>query len=244
MTIEDATYAVVDSETGGLDPATCDLLEIGIVLCDAFGNLKDTFETLVMPTKPIPPENSAIHGLIEEDFVGAPSRLEAIIAATSFVPPGAVLVGHNASFDKGFLPEFSDDWCCSKRLAMHVYPDAPAWKNQVLRYYLGVNNNVNLMGKDPHRAIADCMVTAKVFARCLLAYFCDFGSPEDDVSELIEFANAPVELKRMAFGKETGKEFEEIDHGYLEWILKQSGMDSDVLYTARRELVRRGRLAA
>ena len=61
-----------------------------------------TYETLVNPGRPIPPEVTAIHGIDDLSVSNAPAFRE---AAGDFLPfiEGSILVAHNAPFDLGFL---------------------------------------------------------------------------------------------------------------------------------------------
>jgi exodeoxyribonuclease X len=116
---------------------------------------------------------------------------------------------------------------------MHLWPDAPSYKNQVLRYWLGLE--VPFLGSAlyPHRALYDALVTAALVERMLQTH---------TVEELLLLTTEPVLLKTIRFGTHRGKLWEEVPDGYLRWILRQGqkkddadeeGFDLDVIHTAR-----------
>lgn len=50
---KDTHVIVLDTETGGLNPIVDSLLEIGIIVADLKGNIKEEFEVLINPLKPV-----------------------------------------------------------------------------------------------------------------------------------------------------------------------------------------------
>lgn len=252
--ISRALFSVTDTETSGLDQATSELLEIGAVFCDARGKIYDTFETLVAPTKPLTADNSAIHGLIDEDFADAPGRDIALQrfddklfrwtrGADLSVRP--ILVAHFFEFDKGFIPTLAErGGLCTKRLAYHLVIDAPNVSNLTLRYHfrdVAREPHIRALG-DAHRAISDATVTAAIFPKLIDLYFAA-GHP-DDVDALIAFAESPILIKRMWLGKHYGKPFEEVPLDYFYWALDTLDLDIDQRFTLEhhREEQKRKRL--
>jgi exodeoxyribonuclease X len=231
-----ATFAVTDTETTGLDHNTDAVVEIGSLLVDWHGDAViphmslPYFETLVNPNSPLTPDNSAIHGLIDEDLIAAPYIDEASEKFARWMPDRAVPVAHHLVFDAGFLPILSGG-LCSKRLAMHVAIDAPNWKNQTLRYYfkeVARAKHIRELG-DAHRAISDVTVTAAILTRLIDLYLAA-GHP-DDVDALIAFAESPVLFRTMPIGQHRGKPFDQIPDRDLRWYLTQSFTEPDLRFT-------------
>ena len=229
MTISDTTFVLLDTETAGVEKGD-DLLEI------AAWNLRDgsRYETLVRPTRPIPAEASAVHHLVEADFTDAPVRDVAMEKLLGFVSPDAVLTAHAAAFDRGVLaPAFDGQrWLCTERLAHHLVPDAPNFKNATLWYFLGGPKIVTAL----HRAGTDLRITEFVLLALLERYrvFAVRECAGDDErlarSELLEtlltFAARPYRIERMPFGKHKGRLMADVareDARYLRWCL--TGMD-------------------
>jgi DNA polymerase III subunit epsilon len=95
------TFCVVDLETTGGSPATCRITEVGALRLRG-GECLGTFETLVNPGVPIPPEITYLTGITETMVLPAPPIEEVLPAFLEFAQ-GAVLVGHNLRFDVSFL---------------------------------------------------------------------------------------------------------------------------------------------
>ena len=100
--LHEVTFVVVDLETTGGSPQSCEITEIGAVKVRG-GRLLGEFQTLVNPGVPIPPFISVLTG-ISDGMVATAPRLGTVVPAfLEFTGPDAVLVAHNAPFDIGFL---------------------------------------------------------------------------------------------------------------------------------------------
>lgn len=167
-------YAVVDIETTGFSPRDDRVVEMACVVLEN-RTITRTWSTLVNPGRPIPYYATRVHGITDDDVVDAPAfdiaqrRLRRLCI-------GATLVAHNASFDLGFLPAVAHlPSLCTLRLARHCFPAAPNHKNQTLRHYLRVDDDLRhlchleLVEGRPqaHRALDDALVTAAILLRCL-----------------------------------------------------------------------------
>ncbi len=98
--IEDEVV-VLDTETTGLNPSSCSLLEIAAIRMRGSETV-DTFQTFVDPGRAIPPEITELTGITQADIVGAPTPREAVAAFAKFAGD-CNLVAHNASFDQQFI---------------------------------------------------------------------------------------------------------------------------------------------
>lgn len=218
-------WLVIDVETNGLSSQTDKIVEIAAVWKsdDSYRH----FSTLINPQQPIPPVVSALHHITDEDVANSP-LIDGVIDRI----PSGMLVAHNAKFDKSFLPQFAErDWLCTYRCALHLYPDAPAHTNMVLRYWLGLSPDVRSAGA-PHRALYDAIVTTKLLERMLEGH---------TLQELFHLQNKPALLHHAKFGKHRGELWKNIPHSYMQWILGQKGestFDDDVRHTCRHWLAR------
>lgn len=96
-----APFAVFDVETTGFAATGVDrVIEIAVVLSSPTGERLDEYVTLVNPERDAGPTH--VHGISSAELVDAPS-FEAVAGDIAERMSGAVLVGHNVSFDLRFL---------------------------------------------------------------------------------------------------------------------------------------------
>ena len=114
--LEEADYVVFDLETTGLGRGAR-ICEIGAVRISALEQTA-TFETLVDPRAELPAAITALTGIRQADLRGAPSAAVAVRRFMAFADD-AVLVAHNARFDRSFLDRDLDR-LTGKRLAAPV----------------------------------------------------------------------------------------------------------------------------
>lgn len=261
MNITQALFRIVDTETTGFDPKVDRIVEIGccdvyaghVRESDAIAFLQSQAESwLCDPGIPIPAVAKAVHHIIDDDVRGQPAaavRIGPLLPAVPIAESSVVFVAHNAPFDRGFLEASGFPagarWLDTYRLAMHVWPDAPSYKNEVLRYWLGHDKLTFGVDHDrrrsgAHTAAHDAGVTALVL-REAFARLVDHSKALEltDVDVLIAWADSPVVLKGlMGFGKHhdwTWEQCAERDLGYLEWIVRgnEADWDRDKYHTAR-----------
>lgn len=117
---------VLDTETTGLNPATCDLIEIAAIRMRG-NDVVDEFQTYIDPGKRIPLEITELTGITNEDVAGAPSPREAVARLADFADT-CNLVAHNASFDRDFIMrqaepgELTGDWIDTLALSQIALP--------------------------------------------------------------------------------------------------------------------------
>ena len=92
---------VVDTETTGLDPAYCSLIEIAALRMNG-PDIVGRFQTFVNPGCSIPEEITELTGITNADIADAPSPREAVAAFAQFAG-GCDLIAHNAPFDRAFV---------------------------------------------------------------------------------------------------------------------------------------------
>lgn len=223
--------AVVDTETTGMEPGD-QVIEFGAFNADAMIEWERLFET----TRMIPAEVSAVHHLQKDDLAGQPlfSEYAPLLRDDLHRFGVRVLAAHNAEFDRKMMGEdFADfDWICTMKVAMHLYPDAPTFKNEALCYMLGVGKRGRTARNtgQAHSALFDAAQTA-----ALLEHFLTLAS----VDQMIQWTKDVKNITRLQFGKHKGKTWAEVDAGYLIWI-KGNMDDPDMKELAQREMNRRG----
>ena len=190
-------------------------------------NADAALSSLINPGHPIPPECRGIHHLSDRDVSKAPTLERAFGGPFARLRDGDPLAAHNMEFDFQFIePHVQPDAVrlCTYRCSRHLYPDAPNYKNQTLRYYLDVNPPAKYLAKlAPHRALYDAVCTAYILEKMI---------SERSVEDLIKLTSLPVLLKTVSFGQHRGSLWEDVPQGYLRWILGKD-FDMDVVHTAR-----------
>ncbi|BDE06825.1 hypothetical protein WPS_21010 [Vulcanimicrobium alpinum] len=96
--VREATYAVVDVETTGFDRMSDRVVEVACVLIRG-GREVDAFSTLVDPGRPIPERATAVHGITDAHVRSKP-YLEVLSPELQRICEGAIVVAHNAAFDR------------------------------------------------------------------------------------------------------------------------------------------------
>lgn len=227
---------VIDIETTGTAPPA-EIIEFGRVdLHDSTGSwqIDRPMTRLYRPLHGIPPETMAVHHITEQDFsadtpVCTGERLRLAVWASS---PPDVLVAHNCAFEQLFVDVLHTDalpWICTYKVALRLWPEAPKHSNQVLRYWLGLPLDAGL-AMPPHRAGPDAYVTAHLLLPMLALA---------SIEQMIAWTSQPKLLPLMPFGKHRGLSWPELPLDYLQWLVRQTEMDTDVIYCGRGEIERR-----
>lgn len=229
----------IDFETSGRpEDAVKGLVEIGWTDID-LPNDEDTplrrvhlpKSYLVNPGHPIPPETRAVHHISDADVAGAMDPGRACAMLMEGMAEDDVFAAHNAEFEKAFFGGGSRRWICTLQCAKHIFPEAPGFSNQVLRYWLDVDRNIDMpsLTMPPHRAGPDTYVTAFILHEML---------QRAPAEELIRLTTAPVLLVKVSFGKHKGRQWSELPWDYLEWVAFKSDMGRDEKHTAKHYLGR------
>lgn len=237
------TIVVLDTETTGMAPQEGDaLLEIaGVVLGLADDRETDEgwcynhhFSWMIEHVGEIPPTARAVHH-ISPDMVapGAPNvtaRDEAVGQMLQAESPHIFYAAHNSPFDMGFLPELTRPWIDTLQCARHIWPDAPGYGNQVLRYWLGLEPDPALLeGLAPHRALYDTAVTAELLRTMLR---------DHSAEELVRLSTTPLLLVTCNFKKYRGTPWSEVPRDYLRWMVRENvgADDPNLQHTIRHYL--------
>ncbi|MFD2045842.1 ATP-dependent DNA helicase DinG [Ornithinibacillus salinisoli] len=157
-------YVVVDLETTGNSTNIDQIIEVGIVVIEN-NEIVDEFSTLLRPNKPIPPFVSKLTGISDSDVAFAP-LFEEMASDVVEIFKNSYLIAHNVPFDLGFLNaelqsvgmnQLNNPVIDTVELTRIMYPQAPSYKLGQLAEYL------HIIHHDPHRALSDAIVTAKLF---------------------------------------------------------------------------------
>lgn len=167
--VRELPLVFLDLETTGLSPEEGhEILEFGAVKTQA-GEEKAQIDTLIRPTKPIPPESIKIHGITDLFVMGAPSFDMAAADILEFIGD-SIIIAHNAPFDVGFLSvalqavgrKLPDNLVMDTvGLARTVMASLPNHKLDTLKKHFGVT------AERAHRALDDARALSRVFAKML-----------------------------------------------------------------------------
>lgn len=222
--------AVIDTETTGNEDAdqVCEIAVVGVTM----GGVGRGRDQLIKPTCSISPVARAVHHITDEELRCAPTMTELMqrrISLLNILKNADYVAGHSVDFDLKMLAqsgfECAKPKVCTWVCARHLWPNAPAYGNQVLRYWL--NLDVPRTKHPPHRAMTDALATA-----CLLTKMLE----TKHIANLVELTVTPVLLQKVTFGKYRGLTWREVrlkDRGYLAWILRQDDFGADERHTAQ-----------
>jgi exodeoxyribonuclease X len=228
-------FRVVDIETAGGDPS--EILEIAAVDVVKVGerwSAGPPRAKLFRPSGPISFHTMAIHHITPADIpAGAepcsPNLLSEFLGADRDID---CLVAHNADFERRHIRDGAPPnipWLCTVKAARAIWPGAPGYSNQVLRYWRGLELDPRL-ALPPHRAGPDAWVTAHLLIDLLREC-----SPADLLRR--QYDAAPS--KTVSFGRHRGRAWSDVPADYLDWILSRQDMDSAVVERSKAELADR-----
>lgn len=196
-----ATGAVViDTETTGLGP-DAEICDIGIVRIDGTVLL----DCLVRPSKPIPAEATAVHGITDEMVSDAEPWsviYGRLIDALGGKRGGSILV-YNLDYDLTIinqccraeeLPEFAkgDQWQCAM-LAYSDFDGTPGKYRGQMKWHK-LDAAAARFGIPPggHRALADAETTRRVVVAMAASGVCrSCGCTDDDCRQCVEATGVP-----------------------------------------------------
>ena len=162
-------FAVLDTETTGGSPRHGHrVIEVAAVRVRD-GRPGEHFSTLLDPGRPIPQAITRLTGISRLTVAGAPTFERAAPGLLAFIGD-AVVVAHNAPFDRAFLQsEFRraynrsliSPFLCTVRLARRLAPGLPSYRLDVLASHFGITV------RHRHRALGDAEATAEILCRLL-----------------------------------------------------------------------------
>jgi len=165
------TYVALDLETTGLDPERDTILEVGAVrFRTSSGNgtiqarVVDTWTSTINPGRPIPIQIQHLTGITDAEVSHAPRFSQVTNQLRSFVGSDP-LVGHNVSFDLGFLHTHH---LPLNNPAVDTFEMASILMPHTSRYSLGkLGEALGLDDLGSHRALDDAMATQALFVALL-----------------------------------------------------------------------------
>ena len=159
-------YIVFDLETTGLEPRTCQIIEIG-ALKYINNELVDEYHAYVNPEGEIPREITDLTGINLFTVRNARTIEEELPDFLKFID-NYTLVAHNAPFDISFLKEnmqkmsiehLNNNVIDTLELSKKYIPKAYNYKLTTLKKFFHLNY-------DSHRSLEDCKTTNYIYEYC------------------------------------------------------------------------------
>jgi ATP-dependent DNA helicase DinG len=163
------SFIAIDLETTGLDPSVCEILELGAVRY-VNGELVEELSELVKPSIPIPTEITHLTGISSEMVKSSPAISLLFGKYQKMLEAAPWVVGHNVSFDLGFLkPHLSKPkFGLLEARVMDTGTLARILFPRLSRYSLAsLVSHFQISRKRSHRALDDCQATAEVYLRLI-----------------------------------------------------------------------------
>jgi ATP-dependent DNA helicase DinG len=173
-------HVFLDLETTGLDPRVDEVIELGALFFEN-GREVDRYVQLFSASRPLPLTIRRLTGLADNLLHGQPRLAERIPELRERLA-GWTVVAHNASFEKGFLPDLLGpirapvlDSC---ELMHYLHPELSSHSLESLLRWAGKGPRVR------HRAMTDCEATHAVLLHALEG--CVRDGRADDIADLVE----------------------------------------------------------
>lgn len=224
---------VLDVETTGKDRAVDQVIELCLQL--GAGPSDEARTWRIRPSVPIHPEATKVHGITAEMLVDCRLFADAASEFLPLVEEADVIVGYNVSFDIDMLQaEFSRAQIPPLELTNKKVVDVlRLWHHVEPRTLVAAH--AKFCGAelvDAHQAAADVAATARVLAAMLQAFGLDGKSwPEiaaisDPFSARASWLGPSSHIQWDAsgavvfgFGKHKGCQVDQVDPGFLRWVL-------------------------
>ncbi len=168
--IKEATFVAFDTETTGLWAPVNRIVEIAAVKFSVISKEAKSFQALVNPGMPIPPEVIEIHGITDEMVIDQPKADVILKQFTDFCDKDSILLAHNAAFDISFvgceldrasLPILENPILDTVDIFKRFQPDHPSYS------LLSLCRHYNICESQDHRALSDAQMVRKLFIKSL-----------------------------------------------------------------------------
>lgn len=217
-------YFCADVETTGVTPSDR-IVELAWLEVDESLSVVDEWHSLIDPEIPIDPGASGVHGITNAHVADSPT----IEQFFSIVHPGlitgeAVLIAHNAPFDRRFLAPWFENLVGTidtLRLSRRYFPEASNHKLQTLRYTFGLDAGA------AHSAAGD----VKTLHHLLRVLVDKSGM---SLPELHRDSYQPLFVHTAPFGKHKGKSWDQVPPDYIRWLSSLEDLDPDLKFTLQK----------
>lgn len=234
---------VIDVETAGHALSEDAVIEIGSVDVDLeTGQIFDPRESLADPAGvEITPGARRVHRISDEMLAGAPP----FETARAMFAGAPIYAAQRASFDRSRLG-LPGRWLCTYKLALRAFPQVRAHGLQSLVKYvpLDLTDVADRIGEShPHRALFDALCTAVLLRRIAVELMPRCRDVDDFLTRAERVSSEPALLARLRFGRHKHVPLADVPTDYLEWLVREPGMDADAVFSAKHHIALRERAA-
>ena len=224
-------YVVIDIETTGLSPSNCEIIELSALKIEN-NEVTDTFSSLVKPAAPIPEFIQELTGITNKMVFTAPSIADILPSYIDFLGDN-ILLGHNVTFDTGFLYRnckehlncsLPNDYVDTLRISKKLIKNIDNYKLGTLAAHF------NIPQKATHRALDDCRTTNELFINLKAL------NNETEKSFVALFENVEPVLKNKTVVFKGVTSFCSFD-SYCSICEKAGGKATDVFYKTANYIV-------
>ncbi len=176
-------YVVVDTETTGLHPSSCEIIDIAAIRFRDYIPV-EKFSMLLSSKKPIPEEATQVNGITNDMIAEQPKFQQVAESFLAFIKNDN-LVGHNLPFDLSFIMRYGADVTREKRKYFDtleiarktIKPAKKKWDREFEMYETDPFSGVEdyklktlciwyaIENPDIHRAESDAIATGLLFKR-------------------------------------------------------------------------------
>lgn len=161
-------YTVIDIETTGISPDSCEIIEISALRCRG-RRACESFSTLVRPRRRISRFITELTGITNGMVAGAPDISSALKGFAEFVGED-ILMGYNVNFDINFL--YDHMMACHGRPVSNDFVDVLRFSRRALKGLsdhkqttVAAHYGINVEGA--HRALKDCEICNQCYLNLL-----------------------------------------------------------------------------
>ena len=162
-------FCIVDLETSGLSPATCEITEIGVILVDENFSIIKEISHLTKTRYRLDARITQITGITNRMLETQGIALgDAHTLLRDFIGEHPTFA-HNAKFDNGFLSAADSRFFCKQPIQLHC--SIPVFKHKkpgLSKYSLSfLSDYFGVSYSGSHRALRDCHITLACLRKML-----------------------------------------------------------------------------
>lgn len=174
--MKDCNLFFFDCETGGLNPAVADMVEVACIVTDPSGqHVLDEYCAKVFPKKPVDPGAARVNGYTMEKWASEAIELDIAMVKLLGLGRDSVFVAHNTPFDWGFfemaMAKRSQRWIGDYHKIDTVALATPLLKaGHVVNVKLATLTEHFGIEHEAHRAMGDARACREVYLRLMEMY--------------------------------------------------------------------------